>query len=295
MPALQPFTTLCQVLSRPPASGRADLHVHTTASDGLYTPAEVVNLARRGGLAAVAITDHDTLDAIPAAQDAAGGSAVEIVPGVEITSELDGHELHLLGYFVSLHDGPLNAALSRLREHREDRFWGMVERLRRFGVSVDKDALQDEAERGVLSRRNLAVHLVKMGQAGSVREAFQRFLGDNGRAVVPKLRLPAAEALALVRGAGGLASWAHPSPRCSRESLLRLRASGLQAVEAYYPSFKKKWTQQLCDWAGDLGLAITGGSDCHGPDQPSRAIGTCSLAAEDWETLRQLAGADELV
>src|SRR5262249_5241334 len=100
MPALQPFTVLCQLLSRPPASGRAALHVHTTASDGLYTPAEVVNLARRSGLAAVAITDHDTLDAIPAAQDDAGGSAVEVVPGVEITAELDGHELHLLGYYI---------------------------------------------------------------------------------------------------------------------------------------------------------------------------------------------------
>jgi predicted metal-dependent phosphoesterase TrpH len=295
MPALQPFTKLCQFLNRPRTAGRADLHVHTTASDGLYTPAEVINLARRSGLAAVAITDHDTLDAIPAAQDAAGGSAVEVVPGVEITAELDGHELHLLGYCIRLDDRPLNAALARLREHREQRFWGMVERLRRFGVSVDREALQDEAERGVLSRRNLAVHLVKMGEAGSVREAFQRFLGDNGRATIPKVRLPVAEAIRLVRGAGGLASWAHPSGQCTRESLLTLRALGLQAVEAYYPSFKKKWTQQLCDWAGELGLAVTGGSDCHGPDQPSRAIGTCSLAAEEWEVLRQLANADELV
>lgn len=291
MPARQPFTLLCQLANRPRAAGRADLHVHTTSSDGTYTPAEVVNLARRSGLAAVAITDHDTLAAIPAGQAAARGSSVEVVPGVEITAELQGREVHLLAYYVRLDDPALNEALDRLREHRESRFWNMVQRLRGCGLSIDEQTLEADVQRGVLGRRHLALHLVKTGQAGSVRDAFHRFLGDNGRAVVPKVRLPVADALRLVREAGGVASWAHPSNDCCREGLVRLRDLGLQAVEAYYPSFKRKWTQQLRAWASDLGLAVTGGSDCHGPGQPSRAIGTCSLAPDEWDSLRELSGA----
>src|SRR5262249_7366980 len=134
MPALQPFTRLCQLTNRPRTSGRADLHVHTTCSDGCYTPAEVVDLARRSGLAALAITDHDTLDGIAAAEAAASGSSLEIVPGVEITAEHEGREFHLLGYYVRQDDLPLRSGLGRLREHRVGRYWCMVQRLRGFGV-----------------------------------------------------------------------------------------------------------------------------------------------------------------
>src|SRR5262249_22293575 len=144
--------------------------------------------------------------------------------------------------------------------------------------------LRQQARSGVLSRRNLAVLMVKARQAGSIREAFQRYLGDNGGVVVPKLRLPVAEAISLVREAGGIASWAHPSYHCTRERLIELRAWGLQAVEAEYPTFKNKWIQQLRTLARELGLLITAGSDCHGP---GRELGTCSLTADEWQTLRE--------
>ena len=121
---------------RPPHAGRADLHVHTTHSDGDYTPAQVVELARRSGLAAVAITDHDTLGGVAGRAGAASGSALEVIAGVEITAEYGGRELHLLGYFVRPDDEALQAALQRLREHRAGRFREMVERLRRCGVSA---------------------------------------------------------------------------------------------------------------------------------------------------------------
>jgi hypothetical protein len=284
MPTGQPFTALCQAVHRLRTNGRADLHIHTTYSDGSYTPAEVVSLARRSGLAAVAVTDHDTLEGIGPAQAAAVRTGVEIIPGVEITAEYEGREVHLLGYFVRPDDAPLTAALARLSRHRVERFREMVVRLRSKGVSLDDEALRlPEAEFGTLGRRNLAELLVKARQAGSVREAFQRWLGDNGCAVVPKLRLPLEEAIALVRKAGGVASWAHPSYDCTRENLSRFRALGLQAVEAYYPSFKANRTRQLRTWAAELGLALTGGSDCHGPE---RAIGSCSLPADDFLHLR---------
>src|SRR5438552_6469358 len=122
MPKRPLFTSLCQTLGRPASTGRADLHVHTTFSDGEYTPAEVVELARRSGLAAVAVTDHDTLDGVADAQ-AAAGSRLEVIPGVEITAESGGRELHLLGLFVRPGDGALRAALDRMAEHRRHRFW----------------------------------------------------------------------------------------------------------------------------------------------------------------------------
>jgi predicted metal-dependent phosphoesterase TrpH len=293
MPARQPFTALCRAAARPPSSGRADLHVHTTCSDGLYTPAQIVELARRSGLAAVAITDHDTLDGIPPAQAAAVGSGVEVVAGVEITAEFRDRELHLLGYFVRLDDTDLGSALERLRQHRVGRFWDMVERLNACGVSLDKRELCARAQTGVLGRRHLAALLVQAKKAGSMREAFARYLHDRGRAAVPKLRLPVAEAIARVRGAGGVAAWAHPSYDCTRESLAQLRDLGLQALEVEYPGYRPGQVRELRARAAEFGLLTTGGSDCHGPEPPGRTVGACGVSGKELEALRLRATADE--
>jgi 3',5'-nucleoside bisphosphate phosphatase len=291
MPRRQPFTALCRALARPTALGRADLHIHTIHSDGSYTPAQVVELARRSGLAAVAITDHDTTAGVGEAVKAAG-SQVEIVAGVEITAEYRGCELHLLGYFVRPEDEPLDSALARLRDHRAGRFWDMVERLRSQGVTLDNRALREQAGAGALGRRNLAVMLEKEGQVGSVREAFTRYLGDNGPVTLPKIRLPVRDAIALVRGAGGVAAWAHPSYDCTRESLAELSGWGLGAIEAEYPGHRAGRTRDLRALARELGLAVTGGSDCHGPEPAGRAIGACSVSADELAELRRRAGVE---
>jgi hypothetical protein len=288
MPARQPFTALCRSLARRPLAGRADLHLHSTYSDGAYTPAQLVDLARRCGLAAIALTDHDTLAGCREAQEAAG-PGLEVISGAEITCEYRGRELHLLAYFVRDSDRALTAALERLRAHRAERFREMVQRLRRLGVSVEEEEL-GAAGPGSLGRRNLADLLVKCGRAGSVREAFARYLGDAGGVTVPKLRLPVTEAIALVRGAGGVACWAHPSYDCSRESLVELRDAGLGAVEVEYPATRASRARELRGWAGELGLAVSGGSDCHGPDHPRRAVGACTVSDEELEALRSRAG-----
>src|SRR5262245_14233094 len=289
MPARQPFTSLCQAAARSRTSGRADLHLHTTHSDGAYTPAQVIDVARRSGLAAVAVTDHDTLDGVAPARDAAAGSGVEVVPGVEISAEYRGREVHLLGYFVRLDDAPLQGALRRLREDRVARFWAMVGRLRGCGVSLDEDELRRHAGTGALGRRHLAEFLVRVRRAGSVREAFHRYLGDNGRATVPKVLLPAADAVALVRGAGGVAAWAHPSYHCNRDTLPELRRLGLGAVEVEFPGNRPGRRRELRAWARELGLAVTGGSDFHGPGSFRQAVGAHSVTAEELEALRQTA------
>jgi predicted metal-dependent phosphoesterase TrpH len=288
MPARQPFTALCQAAARSRVSGRADLHIHTRHSDGLYTPVEIVDLARRSGLAAIAITDHDTLSGVQPAREAARGLALEVVAGVEISAEYRGRELHLLGYFVNLENSSLLAALSRLRQHRTDRFWEMAARLRQSGVAVDDAALRAFAGTGTLGRRNLAEFLVQTRRAGSVREAFARYLGDRGRISVPKIRLPVAEAIACVHGAGGVAAWAHPSYDCTRETLGELRRLGLGAVEVAYPVTRVSHSRELRGLAAELGLAVTGGSDCHGPGHPRRAVGACSVTGEELERLRRL-------
>jgi predicted metal-dependent phosphoesterase TrpH len=279
MPARQPFTRVCQQLARPRHAGRADLHLHSTASDGTYTPAEVVDLARRSGLAALALTDHDTLAGYQQARSAAGG-ALEVIPAVEITCEYRSRELHLLGYFVDPDHRGLSSALAQVRRSRAERFAVMIERLRQRGVSVEEGGARPEAP----GRRHLAEMLVRQGKVRSLREAFQRYLGEGSAVVVPKLRIRVAEGVALVRAAGGVAAWAHPAYDCTRERLAELRDLGLGAVEVEYPDVRRARIRELRGWAQALGLAVSGGSDCHGPGR--RAVGTCTVSDEELDSLR---------
>jgi predicted metal-dependent phosphoesterase TrpH len=283
MPARSPFTQLCQQTAA--RRGRADLHTHSTCSDGAYTPAEVVGLARRSGLAALAITDHDTLAAVLPARAAAAGTGVEVISAVEITAEHAGCELHLLAYFVDPNCGPLQDALATLRHSRQERFHEMLARLRQLGIVLEIGA--DENAPAALGRRNLAQLLVDAGKAATIREAFARYLGERGPVVVPKKRLPSAEALALVRQAGGVSSWAHPSDACTAASLEELHRLGLGAIEVEYPDLRRSRRLELRALAERIGLAVTGGSDCHGPGK--RAVGCCTISDPELAHLRQRA------
>jgi predicted metal-dependent phosphoesterase TrpH len=285
MPAGQPFTSLCRQMASPPQAGRVDLHLHTTASDGSYTPAQVVELGRRSGLAALAITDHDTLDGIGAAR-AAARQSLEVIAGVEVSAEFRGQELHLLGFFVNPEDVPLNQALAHLRQSRRQRFQEMVARLADLGVRLEGESGEEAKDGVTLGRRHLAEMLVRSGHADSIRQAFQRYLGERGRANVPKHCLPVAEAIRLIRSAGGVAAWAHPANDCSEGTLRTLRDQGMQAVEVDFPSCRYSRQRELRSLASRLELAVTGGSDCHGPDHAHHAIGRCGLSREELEELR---------
>ncbi len=281
MPAREPFTYLCRQLALGPNAGRADLHLHTTCSDGQYTPAEVVDLARRSGLAAIAVTDHDTTGAVTSARNAAAGK-LEVIAGVEITTEFRDREVHLLAYFIDLDHEPLQEALRVIRKGRVERFHAMIERLRQCGVSID-EGVPPAAE--ALGRRHLAEMLVRQGRADSIRQAFTRWLADGGLASVPKKRLPIEKAIALVRDADGVAALAHPAYDMTGDTLAELARLGFGAVEAEYPEVRRTRVQQLREWAESLGLAVSGGSDCHGPGP--RAIGACTISDAELEQLRQ--------
>jgi predicted metal-dependent phosphoesterase TrpH len=148
--------------------------------------------------------------------------------------------------------------------------------------------VQSQLEANVLGRRHVALLLVKARRAASVREAFVRYLGDRGRIAVPKVRLPVAEAIDLIRGAGGVAAWAHPAYDGIREALAELCQQGLLALEVEYPSHRRSHVRELRVLARKLGIAISGGSDCHGPGHPRREVGACSVSGQELEALREL-------
>jgi predicted metal-dependent phosphoesterase TrpH len=285
MPNGQPFTALCQNRADLARPSRADLHIHTTASDGAYTPEQVVELARRSGLAAIAITDHDTLAGAATARELSL-RGLQVVVGVEVTAEIDAAEVHVLGYFVDDADESLNLALTGLRAHRRERFHAMADRLRGCGASITEDALVAADANRALGRRTLANLLCDHGHVGSVREAFARYLADGGPADVPKERLPFDEALRLIRGAGGAACLAHPRATLTFLELKALRDRGLQAVEAEYPTHRASRTRELREWAAALEMAVTGGSDCHGPEPLHRGIGSRTITMGELDFLR---------
>ena len=268
----------------------ADLHVHTTHSDGLCSPCEVVIAAASVGLAALAITDHDDVSALAVARPEAERLGVELVPGVEITCEFEGREVHLLGYYFRERP-PLLAALERLRTDRVDRLAAMAARLEALGMSVDPAAVRRCFPRATLGRRHLAEFLHKTKQAASVREVFDRYLADGKPADVPKTRLDAFEALTLVRDAGGAVSWAHPPYDLRRKSLRTLAEAGLAGIEVAGPGVGNRVGRRFRDWAAELDLVPTAGSDFHAPDRPGRRVGAFRCPSADLDRLRERASA----
>lgn len=287
MPRRSAFTTVPGRLAQLARPRLADLHVHTTASDGEFTPTQVVALARQVGLCAVAITDHDTLAAVDEARQVAGVS-IEVVPAVEITTGFADRELHLLGYFVGTDHGELNPVLAKLCERRRERFHDFVAKLADRGTRLPADRVKLVAEATVsLGRRHVAGLLVTCRFAQTRHEAFGRFLGPVMNAVLPKLLVPIDEGIALVRAAGGVASLAHPPPDLTDAQFRTLVGFGLGAMEAEYPWGRNSRTGRLREVAARLGLAVTGGSDCHGPEPAHRRVGSHGITSDELAALRE--------
>ena len=246
-----------------------DLHVHSTCSDGALAPAAVVAAARRAGLEMIALADHDTVAGVgPAAAAAAREPGCAVLPALEITAQLDGREVHLLGYGVRLEDAGLAALTARAAVRRRARLAAMVERLRGAGVAIAVDDVTTEPECASIGRMHLARALVRMGKAGSVPDAFGRFIGDGASCYVPSRGVEVAEAIGVVAAAGGCAVWAHPALDDARH-FARLRASGLAGVEALRPALDPHGSVQLEEAARAAGLVVTGGSDWHGASRPA--------------------------
>jgi predicted metal-dependent phosphoesterase TrpH len=251
---------------------RADLHTHTTCSDGRLAPAALVREAAARDLAALAVTDHDTVAGVPEAQAAGRAQGVQVVAGVELSVTLDGEELHLLGYaFDPSHEG-LRRHLARFKEARRERARAMAERLTELGKPLTFEDVARQAARGqvasghaALGRPHVAQALVAAGHAPSTRVAFDRLIGDDGPAFVEKPRFDAADALDLLHRAGGLGALAHPGEGTSDATFGALVDAGLDAVEVVHPAHDERLTRYWRTRAEANGLLPTGGSDYHGP------------------------------
>ena len=263
-----------------------DLHVHTTHSDGGCSPGEVVRAASNVGLTGLAITDHDTVSAVAIARLEAARLGVELIPGVELTAIKDGREIHLLGHLVRDDDPGLVEACSTLREGRARRIVEMVERLQGLGLGVDLDTLRSTFPRATLGRKHLADWLVKTGQVVGHRDAFARYLGDDGPACVEKPRLPWREAIDLIRGAGGVAGLAHPPYDLHSNDLRELVVAGLGAIEVGGSGIDARLGLRWRGWADEMGLAPIAGTDFHSADRPGRWVGAVTTPSVDFDRLR---------
>ncbi|MEL7639885.1 MAG: PHP domain-containing protein [Solidesulfovibrio sp.] len=254
-----------------------DLHTHTTASDGSLSPAALVDLAAARGLAAVAITDHDTLAGLPEARAAGAVRGIDVVAGVELSVADGDRGVHLLGLFLPDREGPLAEALAYLRERRHTRNRRILDKLRELGVPVEYKAVTALAK-GAVGRPHIAQALLDMGVVTSFKEAFTRYLGVHGRAYVPKDKLSLARAVALIHDEGGLTSLAHPyilglAGPALAEAVSRYRDAGLDAIEALYTEHSQAQTLEYLALARRFGLAVSGGSDFHGAAKPDVDIG----------------------
>lgn len=256
-----------------------DLHVHTSMSDGTTSPREVVRLAASIGLRAIAVTDHDTVDAVASAQEEGRSQGVEVVAGVEISSQWQTGILHILGYFVNPGDRKLLDALEQLRIGRVERVPKIVSKLRDQDVIIRVEDVHREAAGGVPGRPHVANVMLQQGVVKSLQEAFDRYLKKGAPAYVEKVKLPPDEAVAVIVEAGGVAVIAHPyslklnDPDSLEQVVKKLAAMGIQGIEAFYPRHTREQTKMYLDMATRLNLVATGGTDFHGGNKPTIKLG----------------------
>ena len=256
-----------------------DLHSHSTASDGALSPEDVVARAQAAGLAAIALTDHDTVAGVAAARAAGDRLGVRVVAGVEL-SALDGdRELHLLGLHLERVDA-IERELVAFREARHARAARIVERLNKLSVPVTLDSILREAAGGAIGRPHVARALVAGGWVRDQREAFDRYLGYGRPAFVAKRKLTAADAIRLVHDCGGICVFAHPGQEGTRAKLEALRALGLDGVEVRHPSHSAEDMARLLALTDFLGMVPSGGSDWHGAAEGPRTLGAMRVPYE---------------
>ncbi len=265
----------------------ADLHIHSTASDGRLTPEEIVKQARAAGLSAIALTDHDTVDGIQAALQAAGSSGLEVITGIEFNTDLDGAEIHILGYYLTL-DNDLAGTLAILRAARENRAKMIIARLDQLQIRIDYDRLKQVAGRATMGRPHIARALYEAGYATSVGDAFERYLAKGKPAYVPHHRLDPFTAIETVLKAEGIPVLAHPGLAKKDELIPEFIARGLLGIEVFYPFHSPGDVVRYEKICLEQGLIMTGGTDCHGPGFNYPPLGTITVPDETILQLKQL-------
>jgi len=261
----------------------ADLHVHTTASDGLLTPEEVVRLARQKHLQAIAVCDHDTTGGVEAALMAGKKYGLAVCPGIEFSTEYGEKEIHILGYGFDYKCGKLQALCRKISAGRSARMEKMVQKLRQLGFGIGMDDVLRQARDAAPSRPHVARALVEKGYFPAVKDVFAELLEPGKPAYVKRYKLTPQEAITVLSEAGGIAVWAHPG-LVSDDSLLSLfLAWGLRGLEAYHPDHSAEAEAHYLHLAGRYNLLVTGGSDYHGKEAgATRTLGAKGLQAGEF-------------
>jgi len=249
----------------------ADLHIHTSFSDGLLSPEDVVNKAHEAGLTIIAITDHDTVDGLPRAMAEGSRIGIKVIPGIEFTTDLPGTEVHILGYYIDYKADWLLELLKRIRNDRINRIYKIVEKLKKLGINVDVNEILKLAclpagrvDIGSVGRPHIARVLLQKGIVNSIQEAFNKYLDYNAPAYVPHFKLTPSEAVRTVRRAGGIPVYAHPAVSKKDDIIPELIKEGLAGIEVYYSKHSDSQVKHYLSLAKKYGLLFTGGSDFHG-------------------------------
>lgn len=268
----------------------ADLHLHTYYSDGTYTPEELVRQAAAHHLAAIALTDHDTVEGCCETARHCEEAGIEFVPGTELTAEQESFEVHLLGYFIDTESPRLLGEIGKFQTVRQNRVREMVQRLNRLQVPLQEDAVFELANCRSPGRPHVARALVEAGLCGTLDEAFERFLKRNRPAWVPKFKMSAAHAIELIHQAGGVAVMAHPGLNRTDEVIPAMVEAGLDGLECFHTKHTVATVEHYLQMADRFKLLVTGGSDCHGHSKGKPLIGTVRVPMTHVEKLRTRAG-----
>ena len=271
---------------------RVDLHIHSTASDGRLSPAEVVRKSVERGLTIITLADHDTVDGIiPALAAAKAFPRLKVIPCVEMSTDVPNGEAHVLGYFIDYTDPEFAARLERMRHSRRERAQGMVAKLRALGIHIEWQRVQEIAGSSSMGRPHIAQAMLEKGYITSIKEAFTKYISRDGPAYVDREKMTPVEAVELILKANGLPVLAHPLTVSDPEIMVsQLKAAGLVGIEVYYDGYTADERNRLINLAERYGLIASGGSDYHGLDASTETmIGDADVPMESAERLIALA------
>lgn len=263
----------------------ADLHIHSNCSDGLLSPLEIVQHCKDIGLKTIAITDHDSVLAVEELRDA-GHEGVEVIPAVEMSSNIGMLDIHILAYYIDHCNPDLLVYLAKLREHRVKRAKKIVERLSKDGIKLDFDRMQESAKNSALGRPHIAEALREHGYVQSIREAFVRFLSYHSPYYEPKMSIVPKDLLHKIKRWEGIAVVAHPGIYDDTDLVARLIEDGAVGIEVWHPEHSVACQQGMYEMASRNGLLMTGGSDCHGHRRSALQIGKCGCGQLQVQQLR---------
>ncbi len=271
-------------------AGVADLHIHTYYSDSTSSPQEVVDDALKAGVSCIAITDHDIVEGVLPTIEAARGHALEVIPGIEVSSEFEGVDIHILGYFIDIDKGPLVDKVELFLDGRVKRMKQMLMNLKAVGVNnIEYEEVAALTKSRAVGRAHLAALLIEKGWVSSMKAAFEKFLGPDCPGYAPKYQQTPFEAIDLINQSGGVASMAHPMLTQKDELISRFAKAGMGGLEVYYPNCTDTITQFYEKLAKKHGLIATGGSDAHGKAKLYTWVGKRTIPYDIVEQLKSLA------